>query len=43
MMPMRPEVAILTQAGAKDDIPNLQGEPPHQLADRLGFTLFDMN
>jgi ankyrin repeat protein len=36
-------VSILRQAGAKDDLPNAQGETPRQLADRLGFPVFDAN
>jgi ankyrin repeat protein len=35
--------SILVQAGAKDDIANAAGETPRQLADRLGFSLFDLN
>jgi ankyrin repeat protein len=35
--------SILTAAGAKDDIANAAGETPRQLAERLGFSLFDLN
>jgi ankyrin repeat protein len=34
---------ILVAAGAKDDIANNAGETPRQLAERLGFALFDLN
>jgi ankyrin repeat protein len=36
-------VSILRQAGGKDDVANAQGETPRQLADRLGFPVFDSN
>lgn len=35
--------SILTAAGAKDDIANAAGETPRQLAERMGFDLFDLN
>lgn len=35
-------ISILRAAGAKDDVPNNQGETPRELAERLGFTL-DLN
>lgn len=32
-------IGILRAAGAKDDVPNSQGETPRELAERLGFLL----
>ena len=36
-------VAILRQAGAKDDLANSQGETPRELDERLGLGVFNAN
>lgn len=36
-------VRLLMKSGAKDDIPNVAGETPRQLAERLGEPVFTVN